>query len=288
MTRPDKENDRTKHIEITNANIGPVFLTFKAKEDYKKLIFSLKNVKPFIMFQAEDQSIHKIWKVFNEKDKNNIKNYFHNISKLYIADGHHRAASASRVQKLKEEKNPKHNGSEPYNYFLSVIFPHDEMQILDYNRVIRDLNGLSSIQLIELIKTNFNIFPLKKAIKPNTKHHFSMFIDNQWYQLIAKNKIISKDPIDQLDASILQNFLLEPFLNISNPRQDKKIDFVGGTRGLTELEKRCNIDCKIAFALYPVSINDLLLIADSGKIMPPKSTWFEPKLRSGLIVRLFD
>ena len=190
------------------------------------------------------------------------------------------------MQKIKKDTNTHHNGDELYNYFLSVIFPHDEMQILGYNRVVKDLNGLTENQLLDSIKTNLFLTPNPSTLTPDSSHTFSMFLNEKWYRLEAKEHIISDDPVEGLDASILQNHLLAPILDIDNPRTNNRIDFVGGIRGLKELERRCILDAKIAFALYPVSIDDLLAVADAGKVMPPKSTWFEPKLRSGMVVRL--
>jgi uncharacterized protein (DUF1015 family) len=214
--------------------------------------------------------------------------YFELIPALYIADGHHRAASASRVQKIRQDKNPNHNGDESYNYFLSVIFPHDEMKIQGYNRLVKDLAGLSDDQFLEIIKTNFIVTKINHIQIPHSRHTFSMYLNECWYQLIAKDKIISNDSVSGLDASILQDYLLDPILKIDDPRTNNRIDFVGGIRGLKELEKRCSLDAKVAFALHPVSIDELLTVADADKVMPPKSTWFEPKLRSGLVVRFLD
>jgi len=207
---------------------------------------------------------------------------------LYIADGHHRAASAARVQKLREDANPNHTGDEPYNYFLSVIFPHDEMQILDYNRVVKDLNRLTEEQFFESVNVNFEINPILNLPLPIPKNNYSMHINGKWYQLETKDHIKSDDPVEGLEASILQKYLLTPILDIDDPRTNKRIDFVGGIRGMEELERRCQTCCAVAFALPPVSIGQLLSVADSGQVMPPKSTWFEPKLRSGMVVRMLE
>ena len=288
FTRPEKEDDRTNHIDIINGNTGPVFLTFKNDGEFQSTTKSYIINKPDISIIADDNTKHTLWKIKNTDQISNLKNYFKNISELYIADGHHRAASASRVQKIREEQNPNHTGEETYNYFLSAIFPHDEMQILDYNRLIRDLNGLTKRQLLKKIETNFYITPISSRQQPTNYRKFSMLLNDVWYKLETKNNIKPDGPVDSLDASILQNYILNPILGIDNPRTNDRIDFVGGIRGLQELERRCTIDAKIAFALYPVSINDLISVADSGDVMPPKSTWFEPKLRSGLVVRLFN
>ena len=288
FTHQDKENDRSRHIEITNANTGPVFLTFRNDSEFQKLIESIKNQIADISFQAEDYTIHKLWKISSPNVQESLSNYFQKIPYFYIADGHHRAASASRVQKIRQNANSCHKGNESYNYFLAVIFPHDEMKILDYNRVVKDLNGLTDSQFLDSIHTKFILNILPKSIRPNTRNIFSMFLRGNWYQLKAKDEILSDDPVEGLDASILQKYLLQPVLGINDPRTDDRIDFVGGIRGLDELERRCNLDAEVAFALYPVSIDDLFTVADAKKMMPPKSTWFEPKLRSGLVVRLLD
>ena len=288
FTRPDKEDDRSRHIEITNANTGPVFLTFRNDGEFQKQIEAINNQTADIAFQADDQTIHNLWRISIPEDQKSLSSYFQSIPTLYIADGHHRAASASRVQKIRQDSNPLHRGDELYNFFLAVIFPHNEMQILDYNRVVKDLNGLTDDQLLESIKSNFLLTPNPSPLSPTSLHTYSMFLYEKWYRMEAKEHIISDDPVEGLDASILQNHLLSPLLDIDNPRTNKRIDFVGGIRGLDELERRCSLDAKVAFALYPVSIEDLLAVADAYQVMPPKSTWFEPKLRSGLVVRLLD
>jgi len=288
FTRPEKENNRTRHFEITNANTGPVLLTFRNNGEFQDQISDITNLGPDITFQADDGTNHSLWKITSPTTLESLNRYFESIPALYIADGHHRAASASRVQKIRQENNPQHQGNESYNYFLSVIFPHDEMQIQGYNRLVKDLAGLSDDRFLELIKTNFIIKELPNVQSPHQRHTFSMYLNGNWYRLNAKNKIISDDPVSGLDASILQDHLLNPILEIDNPRTNNRIDFVGGIRGLEELERRCSLDAKVAFALHPVSIDDLLTVADADKVMPPKSTWFEPKLRSGLVVRLLD
>ena len=288
FTRPEKENNRTRHFEITNANTGPVLLTFRNNSEFQDQIPDITNLRPDITFQADDGINHSLWKITSPTTLESLNRYFATIPALYIADGHHRAASASRVQKIRQDNNPQHQGNESYNYFLSVIFPHDEMQIQGYNRLVKDLAGLSDDRFLELIKTNFIIKELPNLQTPDQRHTFSMYLNGNWYRLNAKNKIISDDPVAGLDAFILQNHLLKPILEIDNPRTNNRIDFVGGIRGLKELERRCCLDAKVAFALHPVSIDELLIVADAGKVMPPKSTWFEPKLRSGLVVRLLD
>ena len=288
FTHPEKENDRTRHIEITNANTGPVFLTFQNDSQFQNWISDIKTQSPDNSFNADDGTHHTLWKTDSQKQIEVLTDYFNTIPALYIADGHHRAASASRVQKIREDSNPNHTRDEPYNFFLSVIFPHDEMQILDYNRVVKDLNGLTEEQFFKSVKTNFTLSPFSSLLPPANAHTYSMFLNTNWYHLEAKEHIKSKDPVEGLEASILQKYLLTPILDIDDPRTNKRIEFVGGIRGIKELERRCETDCAVAFALPPVSIDQLLSVADSGKVMPPKSTWFEPKLRSGLVVRLLD
>ena len=288
FTQPEKEDDRTRHIEITNANTGPVFLTYRNDGKLKNVTLEILNSHPDISFTADDGIFHTLWKVENKIQVERLINYFQAMPALYIADGHHRAASAARVQKFREDANSHHTGDESYNYFLSVIFPHDEMQILDYNRVVKDLNGLTEEQFHESIKENFNVVPIPHPPLPIPKNNYSMHINGKWYQLEALAHVKSDDPVEGLAASILQKYLLTPILDIDDPRTNKRIDFVGGIRGMEELERRCQTDCTVAFALPPISIEQLLSVADSGQVMPPKSTWFEPKLRSGMVVRLLD
>jgi len=288
FTRPEKEDDRTRHIDITNANTGPVFLTYRNDGKLKNVTLEILNSHPNISFTADDATFHALWKVENKIQIERLIDYFQAIPALYIADGHHRAASAARVQKIREEANPNHSGYESYNYFLSVIFPHDEMQILDYNRVVKDLNGFTEEQFHESVNENFDVVPIPHPPSPIPENNYSMHINGKWYQLEAKAHVKSDDPVEGLEASILQKYLLTPILDIDDPRTNKRIDFVGGIRGMVELERRCEIDCQVAFALPPVSIEQLLSVADSGQVMPPKSTWFEPKLRSGMVVRLLN
>ena len=288
FTQPEKEDDRTRHIEITNANTGPVFLTYRNDGKLKNVTLEILNSHPDISFTADDGTFHTLWKVENKIRVERLINYFQAMPALYIADGHHRAASAARVQKFREDANSNHTGDESYNYFLSVIFPHDEMQILDYNRVVKDLNGLTEEQFHESIKENFDVVPIPHPPLPIPENNYSMHINGKWYQLEALAHVKSDDPVEGLAASILQKYLLTPILDIDDPRTNKRIDFVGGIRGMEELERRCQTDCTVAFALPPVSIEQLLSVADSGQVMPPKSTWFEPKLRSGMVVRMLE
>jgi len=292
LTRQDKEDDRVKHIWYQNAQVGPVFLTYHARREIDILIEQVCQGTPEYDLTSDDGVRHTLWVVSDGAHIRQITNEFGKIDYLYVADGHHRSAAAQRVRDMKRKENPHHTGEEEYNYFLTVIFPHDQMQILDYNRVVKDLNGLSKEDFLRKIEQNFEI---RKAetnapYKPGKAHEFGMFLDSQWYQLTARPGSFDRnDPVSRLDVSILQENLLAPVLGIGDPRKDKRIDFVGGIRGLKELEKRVNSGAwQVAFALFPTSIEDLMAIADAGKTMPPKSTWFEPKLRSGLVVHLLD
>ena len=287
-TRPDKEDDRTCHIDITNANTGPVFLTFRNDGEFQNMLSKILLKEKDISFTADDSTTHSIWKIDDNHNIEMIKNYFSTIPSLYIADGHHRAASASRVQKLRNDRELLENDDIGSEHFLSAIFPHNEVQILGYNRVIKDLAGLTVNQFILLVEEKFYLKELAQAEAPSKRSCFTMYLNRVWYRLEAKNKILSNDSVLGLDASILQEHIMEPILKIDDPRTSNRIDFVGGIRGLDELERRCGLDAKVAFALYPVTVEQLLKVSDEGKVMPPKSTWFEPKLRSGLVVRSLD
>jgi uncharacterized protein (DUF1015 family) len=288
LTRVDKENDRLKHVLSLNAQVGPVFLTYTAKETIDNIITNLVKNDPVYNFTSNDGIKHIFWVVSNNSDIQKIQNEFAQIDYLYVADGHHRSAAASRACKELKAKNQNHTGEEEYNYFLTVIFPHNQMYIMDYNRIVKDLNGLSKREFLDKIITKFLVreFSDSDSYKPVVKHDFGMYLDGNWYKLSAiPGTWDDSQPTERLDVSILYNNLLEPVLGIGNPRTDKRIDFVGGIRGMKELEKRVNSgEMTVAFSLYPTSIEDLMAIADAGKTMPPKSTWFEPKLRSGLVI----
>ncbi len=292
LTRPDKEDDRVNHIKHLNAQVGPVFLTYKAEKEIDDLIENITFAEPEYDFTSPDGVQHILWLVRDEKTIQKISELFDGVDYLYVADGHHRSAAAQRVRDLKRKENPDHTGKEEYNYFLVVIFPHNQMQILDYNRVVKDLNGLSQEEFLDKVGEKFVVTPIEgsQTYKPKKSREFGMYLEGKWYKLDAKDgSFDEKDPVKRLDVSILQENLLSPVLGIGDPRKDKRIDFVGGIRGLKELEKRVNGgNWKVAFALYPTSIEDLMAIADAGRTMPPKSTWFEPKLRSGLVVHLLD
>ncbi|BBE31889.1 hypothetical protein OSSY52_20300 [Tepiditoga spiralis] len=286
LTRQDKEDDRTRHITLLGAQSGPVFLTFKSKETIKNILSEMleKYDKEYDLTD-ENEVRHELWVVNNEEDVKKIQESFSDIEKLYIADGHHRAAAASRTQKLMKEKNSNHVGNEEYNYFLAAIFPHDELRVLDYNRVVKDLNGLSKDEFIEKISENFEITETKETpYSPKELHTYGMYLDKKWYILKPKT-VDESDPVKALDVYILQNYLLDPILGIKNPRKDSRIHFLGGIRGIGVLEEWVdNKDWKVAFSMHPTPLEQLIDVADADKVMPPKSTWFEPKLRSGLVI----
>ena len=293
LTRPDKEQDRMVHVRVNNANIEPVFFTYPAVREIDSIVKRIvRKEKPEYDFIAEDGFGHHFWVVKNPEIIKKIGNLFtEKVPFTYVADGHHRTAAAALVGKEKREKNPEHNGSEEYNFFLAVHFPDDQLRIIDYNRTIKDLNGLSDDEFLKKLEAGFVI--RKKGIKiykPRRLHDFSMYLGGKWYSLTAKKGTYNdNDPIGVLDVTILNNLVLAPVLDIQDLRRSKRIDFVGGIRGLGELKKRVDSgEMKVAFALYPVSMKQLITIADSGNIMPPKTTWFEPKLRSGLVIHLLE
>lgn len=286
-TRADKEQDRINHVNYCNANTGPIFLTYRHKWEINEIVGNYTKRKPIYEFIEEDGIEHVVWIIEDEYDIFKLTSLFENVKSLYIADGHHRAASAVKVGMMRREQNPDFTGSEEYNFFLSVIFPDNDLRIMDYNRVIRDLNGLSTEEYMLRVADSFEIsvYEGKGPYKPESKHTYGMYLQGKWYKLTAKSGTYDSDnPVGRLDVSILQNNLLKPILGIDDPRTSKRIDFVGGIRGLVELEKRVKTDMKVAFSMYPTTIEDLMDISDAGEVMPPKSTWFEPKLRSGLFI----
>jgi len=290
FTRPVKEDDRVNHMVALDAQVGPVFLTYKAQAEVDALIAKVTATEPRYDFDAEDGTRHVFWVVEDVTLSADIEAAFSSIEHLYVADGHHRSAAASRVKNLYQKKNPNHTGDEAYNYFLVVLFPDNQMQILDYNRIVKDLNGADAAAFLDKLGTHFDIEKCDMdAAKPTTARDFGLYLDKQWYTLRSNAKLLSEldesDPVRSLDVSILQETVFTPLLDIVDQRTDKRVDFVGGIRGLKELEKRVNTgEWAAAFALYPTSIESLMAIADAGEVMPPKSTWFEPKLKSGLVV----
>ncbi len=288
LTRNDKEEDRMKHVRITNANMEPVFFAYPAVKELDEIVDQIVSTQsPVYDFVAEDGFGHHFWLVDQDATIEQIVKLFAAIPATYVADGHHRTAAAALVGKEKRAKNPDHTGDEEYNFFLAVHFPDNQLKIIDYNRTVKDLNGLSAFQLLEKIGENFDVLKTGPEIyKPDQLHTFSMYLEGEWYQLVTKpGRYNDNDPIGVLDVTILSNLILDKVLGIKDLRTDKRVDFVGGIRGLGELKSRVDSgDMKAAFALYPVSMKQLIDIADSGNIMPPKTTWFEPKLRSGLVV----
>jgi uncharacterized protein (DUF1015 family) len=286
LTRRDKEDDRAHHVDILNANSGPVMLSYHANEEVDKHLETICSTsEPVYDFTAEDGIRHVLWVVSDPKDTERIQRNFLNVEAMYIADGHHRSAAAYRVRNIRKEQNPNHTGDELYNHFLAVAFPDNQLQILGYHRAVKDLAGLEPGELIDKLTEYFDVSETDDPL-PQKPRHFTMFLDGKWYGLAAKeNSFPADDPVLSLDVSILQKNILESILDLYDIRTNDRIDFIGGIRGTKELEKRCNQDMRIAFALYPTSIGQLMSVSDSGKVMPPKSTWFEPKLRSGMVIR---
>ncbi len=292
LTRKDKEEDRMKHVRITNANMEPVFFTYRAVPELDQIVADyVKSNLPVYDFKAVDGVGHHFWVIEEEKIIDRIIELFSKIPFTYVADGHHRTAAAALVGNEKRRNNPAHTGKEEYNYFLAVHFPDNQLSIIDYNRVVKDLNGLNKAEFLRRLETVFVVEEKGAGIyKPDRMHNFGMYLEGNWYSLTAKPGTYNdNDPIGVLDVTILSSHVLDNILGIKDLRTDKRVDFVGGIRGLGELEKRVNSgEMKVAFALYPVSMKQLMDIADTDNIMPPKTTWFEPKLRSGLVVHLLD
>ena len=283
-TRREKEEDRVRHVDVCDAQTGPIFLAYRSQEALKRLTADEKQKEPLFDFVSEDGIRHRGWKIAGQQELQAIQTAFSGMASLYIADGHHRAASAVRVGIKRREEHPGYTGDEEFNYFLSVIFPDDELMIMDYNRVVKDLNGLTPEQFLDKVREVYEVRKSDKAVHPQKKGQAALYLENQWYLLALKPQYENDDPVEGLDVSILQKQILDPVLGIRDPKTDKRIDFVGGIRGLSELERRVHTDMKAAFAMYPTSISELFAVADAGRLMPPKSTWFEPKLRSGLFI----
>ncbi len=289
LTRADKEQDRINHVDFCDANTGPIFLTYRAKASIDQMVAEVMAAKaPVYDFVSEDGITHTVWVIDNEALCDKICNEFAGIDSLYIADGHHRSASAVRVGQKRRQTNPDYSGNEEFNFFLSVIFPDNHLYIMDYNRIVKDLNGNTVEQFLDKVSEKFTVTPYEGegVLKPSKKHTYGMYLDGKWMLLEAKEGSFDKEnPVSRLDVSILQENLLHPILGIGDPRTDKRIDFVGGIRGLQTLADRVDSGAMaVAFSMYPTTMDDLMDIADAGAIMPPKSTWFEPKLRSGLFI----
>ena len=300
-TRADKEADRIHHVDSCNAQTGPIFLAYRNREDIDQIVNRVKSGTALYDFTSEDGIRHRAFVISDANDIATIQNSFSDCNEIYIADGHHRAASAVKVGLKRRAENPGYTGEEEFNYFLSVLFPEQELKILDYNRVVKDLNGLDDAEFLEevnkvadLIKSkDFSLDIVgshdkevveKEALRPKEKGEFVMLLNDTWFLYRFKEELLSDDPVDGLDVALLQNLILEPLLGIADPKTDQRIDFVGGIRGYSELWDRCHSDMKLAFGMFPTQITELFNVADANRLMPPKSTWFEPKLRSGLFI----
>ncbi|SDB31015.1 DUF1015 domain-containing protein [Butyrivibrio sp. INlla16] len=284
-TLAKKEADRIHHVDTCDAQTGPIFLCYRENEAIRGVINRVKGEdKPVYDFVTADGIKSRVFIVDNENEIDTIKTAFEGMDSIYIADGHHRCASAVKVAKKRREADPNPTGNKEYDFFLSVLFPDSELMIMDYNRVIKDLNGMSESEFLSKISEKFDVKEEAEAVKPSRKYEVGMLLGGKWYRLYTHDEIKSSDAVDGLDVSVLQNQVLTPLLDISDPKNDPRIDFVGGIRGLSELEKRCKNDCVLAFSMYPTDIHELFAVADAGRLMPPKSTWFEPKLLSGLFI----
>lgn len=290
-TRADKEQDRIRHVDVCNMQTGPIFLAYRSDDLLREAIRKAKEKAPVYDFISEDGIGHRVWVIREESQVAYIQERFERQDAVYIADGHHRCASAVKVGLMRREAHPDYTGEEEFNFFLSVLFPDQELHIMDYNRIVRDLNGYTKDGFLEKVSENFQVEKAEQMpYGPDRKGKFGMYLEGTWYVLTTKKQILSADAVDGLDVSLLQNHLLGPVLGIQDPKTDKRIDFVGGIRGLQELERRVQAEQAthghraVAFSMYPTSMEELFAVADAGRLMPPKSTWFEPKLRSGLFL----
>ena len=284
-TRADKEADRIRHVDTCNANTGPIFLCYARNAAVDAVIDRTLAGDSLYDFTTDDGVRNTVWRIDAEEDISVLTKAFEKIPSLYIADGHHRCASAVRVGQKRRAAKPDYTGEEEFNFFLAVCFRADELEIMDYNRLLADTNGMTNDELLAKLSESFETEPSETAYKPDMRHNFGLYLDKKWYSLTLKDGLCDeKDPVASLDVSVLQNTVIAPLFGIEDPRTSHRIDFVGGIRGLEELERRCETDCACAFSMYPTSLEELMRIADAGKIMPPKSTWFEPKLLSGLFV----
>ena len=284
-TRADKEADRIHHVDTLNAQTGPIFLAYRDREDLKAIIAKYKSGKAVYDFTSDDGICHRVFIVDDAGDMEQIAKAFADMGNVYIADGHHRCASAVKVGLKRRDEHPDYTGEEEFNYFLSVLFADSELMIMDYNRVVKDLNGYTTEEFLTKIEEVCTVEMIgEEPVCPAAKGQISMYLADNWYRLTIKENLLNNDPVKGLDVSLLQDNVLRPLLGIEDPKTDKRIDFVGGIRGLKELERRVHADMQVAFAMYPTSIAELFSVADAGLLMPPKSTWFEPKLRSGLFI----
>lgn len=288
-TRAEKERDRINHVDICNAQTGPIFLAYRANAVINEVVEKVKKEAALYDFVSEDGIRHRVWVVSEAAQIRVVEEAFSSIGEIYIADGHHRAASAVKVGQKRREAHPGYSGEEEFNYFLSVLFPDEQLMIMDYNRVVKDLNGMSGEEFLAKVSQLFEVEELGiQPVRPERKGVFSMYLSGKWYGCTIPESEIPDHPVMGLDVSMLQERLLSPVLGIEDPKTDSRIDFVGGIRGMKELERRCSTDCAVAFAMYPTSIEELFAVADAGLLMPPKSTWFEPKLRSGLFIHALE
>lgn len=288
-TRAEKEADRIRHVDVCSAQTGPIFLTYRSEGDINRLVEKSKEEEPLYDFTSDDQIRHRVWRVSEGSAVDRIRDGFRQISEIYIADGHHRCASAVRVAHKRRQHHPGYTGEEEFNYFLSVLFPDNQLMIMSYNRVVKDLNGYTKEQFLEKLSERFKIEKLgKEACSPRKKGEITLYLEDDWYRLTYMASVEEEDPVERLDVSVLQREVLMPILGIQDPKRDRRIDFVGGIRGLGELERRVHEDCRAAFAMYPTSIQELFAVSDAGLLMPPKSTWFEPKLRSGIFIHRIE
>ncbi|MCR4716801.1 MAG: DUF1015 family protein [Lachnospiraceae bacterium] len=283
-TREEKEQDRIRHVDTLSAQTGPIFLAYRHNETIADVVAKTEKEAPLYDFTSDDDITHRVWKISNEADVLAISKAFNDMSAIYIADGHHRCASAVKVGLKRREENPDYDGSEEFNYFLSVLFPDSELMIMPYNRVVKDLNGLTFDEFIAKVSLHFTVEKSGEEPSPKNKGEFFAYYDNSWYKIKAKSDIINNDPVKGLDVSLLQDYIFDPILGIKDPRTDDRVDFVGGIRGTDELVKRSKSDMCMGFSMYPTSIAELFSVADASLLMPPKSTWFEPKLRSGIFI----
>lgn len=288
-TRADKEADRIRHVDVCSAQTGPIFLAYRRREKIEALVHKAMSTRPIYDFTADDGITHRIWVIDDTTDVEGIRSEFEQVDTIYIADGHHRCASAVRVSQMRREAHPDYSGEEQFNYFLSVLFPDDQLMIMDYNRVVKSLNGYSNEEFVMQIGQIFDISVVgTEPYRPKRKGEIGMYLGDTWYCLKIRENQYTGDAAEDLDVAVLQRELLEPILGISDPKVDDRIDFVGGVRGLEELVRRVHKDAKAAFAMYPTDIHELFDVSDAGKLMPPKSTWFEPKLRSGLLIHRIE
>lgn len=283
-TRAEKEEDRIRHVDVCSAQTGPIFLAYRSHASIREIVKKVKASEPEFSFETEDGICHAGWKISDGMLQKELEQAFLQVGNVYIADGHHRTASAVKVGQKRRSQYPDYDGTEDFNYFLSVLFPDDELMIMDYNRVVKDLNGLSVEQFLGEVSEKFETFLIEGPAKPEKKGQIIMYLHGYWFRLSMCPEYIKDDPVEGLDVAYLQRELLDPVLGIRDPRTDRRIDFVGGIRGIAELKRRADSDMEVAFAMYPTSIRELFAVADAGLLMPPKSTWFEPKLRSGLFI----